>query len=118
MKLLPPALVAVLLLPLPARADNFEEARLEKEVVVNGLEDGMEMDVLPDGRILIAERAGGLKMYLPGNRRTAKLGQIPTTIFGEVGLLGMVAAPDFEHSGWVYLFFCPKDRTTTMRLSR
>src|ERR1041384_3535420 len=99
-------------------AEKYEEDRLEKRVLVNGLEDGMEMDVLPDGRVLIAERQGGLKMYIPKDGRTVKLGQIPAVVFGEVGFLGMVAAPDFDNSGWVYTFFCPKEKTTTMRLSR
>src|SRR5262245_39519339 len=94
-------------------AEKYEEDRLEKRVLVNGLEDGMEIDILPDARILIAERQGGLKIYLPKDGRTVKLGQIPTVVFGEVGFLGMVAAPDFDKTGRVYTFCCPKDKTTT-----
>src|SRR6266568_590600 len=58
------AITLALSLPLFA-AETYDEQRLEKRVLVNGLEDGMEMDVLPDGRILIAERQGALKIYLP-----------------------------------------------------
>src|SRR5262245_60534618 len=99
-------------------AEQYDENRLEKRVLVNGLEDGMEMDVLSDGRILIAERQGGLKIYLPKYGRTVKLGELPAVVFGEVGFLGMVAAPDFDTTGWVYTFFCPKANTKSMRLSR
>ncbi|MFL5339004.1 MAG: PQQ-dependent sugar dehydrogenase [Gemmataceae bacterium] len=119
MKLLLPFFI-LLLPPALTRGENpaFDPERLEKEVLVSGLEDSMEMEVLLDGRILVIERHGALKLYSPATRKTVKLGTVPTAVFGEVGLNGLAAAPDFATTGFVYLFRCPADKTTTMRVSR
>jgi hypothetical protein len=87
--------------------EPFVEDRLEKEVLVNGPAGGMEMSVLLYGRILVADRFGGLKLYNPNDNRVVKLGGVPAIIFREVGL-GMTAAPDFAQSGWIYVLYCPK----------
>jgi len=99
-------------------AEAFDEDRFEKEVLVPACTDPMEIDVLPDGRVLWIERGGNLKIYLPDKRQSVKLGHVPTAVFGEVGMLGMAADRDFATNGWVYLFFCPEKQKETMRVSR
>ena len=47
--------------------EAFDEDRFEKEVVVSACTDPMEIDVLPDRRILWIDRKGNLKMWSPAN---------------------------------------------------
>jgi cytochrome c len=98
--------------------EPFDEDRFEREILVSACTDPMGIDVLPDGRVLWIERGGTVKMYLPPKGEVAKLGTVPTAVFGEVGMLGMAADRDFARNGWVYLFFCPAQTKETMRLSR
>ncbi len=103
--------------PAPA-VEAFDEDRFEKEVLVPACTDPMGIEVLADGRVLWIERGGNLKIYLPAKRQSVKLGNVPPAVFGEVGMLGMAADRAFAKNGWVYLFFCPKQKQDTMRLSR
>src|SRR5262249_51683341 len=113
------SLAFILLLPFAVcAAEPFDPERLEKEVVVSGLEDGAEMDVLPDGRVLVVERAGVVKCYLPATKKTIKLGSVQTATFGEVGALGIAAALDFAKTGFFYILYCPKENTKVVRISR
>src|SRR5437879_1842959 len=108
------SLAFFLLIPFAVRAaEPVDPERFEKEVVVSGLEDGAEMDVLPDGRVLVVERAGGVKMFLPAAKKTVKLGSVETATFGEVGALGITAALDFDKTGFFYILYCPKENTKT-----
>src|SRR5438105_10639909 len=86
-------------------AEPFDEGRLEKQILVPACEDPMGMDVLPDGRVLFIERPGRVKVYHPDDGKTAKLGTVPTAVFGEVGMLGIAVDRQFARNGWIYLFF-------------
>jgi cytochrome c len=99
-------------------AEAFDEDRFEKEILVPACTDPMGIEVLADGRVLWIERGGNLKIYLPTSRQSLKLGNVPTAVFGEVGMLGMAADRAFSKNGWVYLFFCPEKQQNTMRVSR
>jgi cytochrome c len=98
--------------------EPFDEDRFEREILVPACTDPMGIDVLADGRVLWIERGGNLKLYVPAKQKAVKLGNVPTAVFGEVGMLGMAADRDFASNGWVYLFFCPDSQKDTMRLSR
>ena len=77
----------------------------QEELLVQGLDSPTAIDVLPDGRILVAEQRGTLRSIPPG-------GGAPTLVHalsavssqGERGLLGVVVDPDFSNNGYVYLF--------------
>ena len=62
---------AVVLLSLPlrtgfaARGPDFPEGFVD-DLVIGGLQDPMAFSFLPDGRILIAERAGAVRLYKDG----------------------------------------------------
>jgi len=113
--------VVILLLPLAAVAavaEVIDPERFEKEIVVAACNDPMQLEVLSDGRVLFIERAGAVKLYSPVNGRVTTIGQVPVELYCEVGLLGLSAAQDFDQSGQIYLFFCPKDHPDLMRLAR
>src|SRR5262245_12208400 len=93
-----------------AAPEAFESDRLEKEVVVRACDDPMQLEVLPDGRVLFIERYGRLKQFDPKAHKTEILGEIPIVLHYETGLLGFALDRSFAETGWLYLFFCPKDK--------
>ena len=68
------------------------------------LEFPWAMTVLPDGRILITEKAGRLRMWERG-RLSEPLAGLPEVVHrndkDQGGLLDIAIAPDFERDGWI-----------------
>jgi glucose/arabinose dehydrogenase len=73
------------------------------ETVAEGLDIPWEIGFLPDGRALITERPGRVRMLLPdGTLRT--VGNVDVTAEGEGGLLGLAVDPDFSQTRFVWLY--------------
>jgi glucose/arabinose dehydrogenase len=63
------------------------------------------MAFLPDGRLLVTEQRGALKVYTPGGASVA-IGGVPAVSYGGQGGLGdVVLHPDFASNGLVYLSY-------------
>ncbi|MEM7372893.1 MAG: PQQ-dependent sugar dehydrogenase [Bacteroidota bacterium] len=88
------------------------------EDLVRNLNEPMELDFLPDGRILFIERRGILKMYDPASSITQVVGQLDVHYINENGLLGMALDPDFVLNQWIYFFYTDPVRKTYQQLSR
>lgn len=62
------------------------------------------MTFLPDGRMLVTEKKGGLVLYDPARKVAIGVGGAPAVdSAGQGGLMDAVLAPDFATSGMVYL---------------
>jgi glucose/arabinose dehydrogenase len=84
-----------------ARAEG--DARVE--TVATGLETPWEIAFLPDGRALITERPGRVRLLgRDGELRPAPVAEVDVAAVGEAGLLGLAIDPDFEVNGFVYLY--------------
>jgi len=92
-----------------------EENRFTKVVLANGMDEPMEMTFLPDNRVLIVERKGGVKIIneitgeitlvatIPVNTKyTNKAGAVREA---EEGLMGVIAHPDYVTNHWIYLYY-------------
>ena len=113
------AMLGNILLAAPlGAAEPFDPTRLEKEVLVTAARDAIQLEVLPGGDVLFAEYLGGVKRWDAKSGTVSKLGQVPAFAKGEVGLLGLAVARDFERSGHLYVLFCPAAKQGTMRVSR
>ena len=83
----------------PSRVGTPE---LRVSTVVGGLAHPWDLGFLPDGRILVTERGGGLKLLSGGNAGAtatpvdADFGDLLAR--GEGGLMGMVVHPDFAQT--------------------
>lgn len=63
------------------------------------------LEFLPDGRALVSEKAGMLKM-LAGQNRVYAISGLPTVAYGGQGGLGdVVLHPDFTHNQLVYISY-------------
>jgi len=63
------------------------------------------MAFLPDGRMLVTEQRGMLKLYSPGGSSVDVRGVPQVSWFGQGGLGDVVLHPDFARNGLVYLSY-------------
>jgi glucose/arabinose dehydrogenase len=84
--------------------------------VARGLEVPWEIAFLPDGRALVTERPGRVRMLTrAGHLRRAAVARIAVAPVGEGGLLGLAVDPAFRGNRFVYLYYTTY---TGMRLER
>ncbi|MBA2515275.1 MAG: PQQ-dependent sugar dehydrogenase [Solirubrobacterales bacterium] len=73
--------------------------------VATGLEAPWEMAFLPDGRALVTERPGRVRLLSSsGELRTEPVATVEVQALGEGGLLGLAVDPDFRSNRLVYLY--------------
>ncbi len=87
--------------PRLARADGGPRV----ETVATGLDVPWEIAFLPDGRALITERGGTVRVLsADGELEDRPIARVPVSAVGEGGLLGLAVDPRFERNGFVYLY--------------
>ncbi len=94
---------------------DTEQNRFTKVVLAQKLEEPMQFEILKDGRVLLAERKGKLKLYNPATGKVTVIAQIPvstkyTSIEGVVteaedGLQGVILDPKYDVNHWIYLYY-------------
>jgi glucose/arabinose dehydrogenase len=66
------------------------------------------MDMLPDGRLLVTEKPGRLRIF-DGGRLSEPIGGVPDVVYrgarDQGGLLDVAVDPDFERTGLVYISY-------------
>lgn len=81
------------------------------ETVAGGLDHPWSLAFLPDGRMLVTERAGRLRVIERGTDgsfalRDAPVDGVPQVLaMGQAGLFDVMVDPDFAHNGVIYLSF-------------
>ena len=81
---------------------------LTSSVIARGLNSPTALDVLPDGRVLITEQAGVLRIIRNGALATSSALQIAVDNAGERGLLGVAHDPNFNSNHFIYLYHTVK----------
>ncbi len=75
------------------------------ETVVEGVEIPWALDFLPDGRMLVTERPGRLRILADG-ALSAPISGVPRVwAKGQGGMLDVAVHPDFARNGWIYLSY-------------
>ncbi len=93
------------LLPMFARAQIVEPG-FESTVVTDGLSLATTLAFTPDGRILVAEKSGTIKIIKNGvllPQPVVTLSDINT--FGDRGLIGLAVDPNFAQNGYIYVAY-------------
>jgi len=86
------------------------------EVVAEGLEIPWEIAFMPDGRALVTERPGRIRMLdEDGTLEDEPVAEVDVSGQGEGGLLGLALDPEFADNGLVYLYFTTPE---AMKLER
>ncbi len=76
------------------------------EILTEGLHTPWAVAFLPDGRKLVTERSGPLRIIDADNRLDPEpVEGIPQAVFNgpEGGMMDVALHPDFEKNGWIYL---------------
>lgn len=73
--------------------------------VAGGLADPTAAAFAPDGRLLILEKAGAVRVWTPsGGLATQPLATLAVCTKSEMGLLGLAYDPAFQTNGFLYLY--------------
>lgn len=114
---------ALFLLPFVslAQADDVitsNKQRFRVETLAEGLQNPWSIAKLPDGRFLVTERPGRLRIIENGKLLASPVEGVPEVwAKGQGGLLDVVLHPDYEKNGWIYLSFSkplPKGALTSI----
>lgn len=105
------------LLPFQTQAEHPPSVAYDTEVIVSGLAHPWGMDILPDGRFLVTEREGRLRVI----SRHGELYEMPVSGLPEVwveaqaGLFAVKLAPDYADSKLIYWSYAcgSKDDSST-----
>ncbi|WP_205941065.1 PQQ-dependent sugar dehydrogenase [Albibacterium indicum] len=95
-----------------------DSSRYTREVLVEGLDEPLQMAILPNKNILFVERKGGIKLYEEANGETKSIANIDVFSGIEDGLLGVAADPNFEKNHWIYLYYAVGGDESINRLAR
>lgn len=86
------------------KAENPEAINYTTELVVADINIPWGMAFLPDGSMLITEKAGDL-IHFKNGKKTLIEGVPEIYVRGQGGLMGIKLHPDYETNGWIYLAY-------------
>ena len=87
----------------PVHAD---ESGFRVVTLCEGLEHPWGLAFLPDGRMLVTERPGRLRVIEGGRLNSTPISGLPEIIAsGQGGLLDIALHPDYERNGWLYFSY-------------
>jgi glucose/arabinose dehydrogenase len=95
-----------------ASAERIGDAFLATAVAE--FDEPWAMTFLPDGRLLVTEKAGTLKLLDSGSGRAAEIGGVPRIAYGGQGGFGdVILHPDYARNSLLYVSYSePGDRGT------
>jgi len=82
-----------------------DENRFTKIVLEDNLDEPMELEILPDGKLIYVQRHGAIRVYDPTEESSSLVKRLNVFSKLEDGLLGMALDPKFEENNWVYFFY-------------
>jgi glucose/arabinose dehydrogenase len=103
--------VLVVLFSACASAQTYrsDEHAFRVVTVVQGLEQPWSLAFLPDGRMLVTEKAGRLRVISNGKLEPQPIAGVPqVTVHGQGGLHDVVLHPQFEKNQLVYLAYAAR----------
>lgn len=77
----------------------------ERAVVASGLNSPVDFRWLPDGRIVVAEKGGAIKIVDNGTVRTQPVITLSVNTAGERGISGLAIDPQFALNGHIYVAY-------------
>src|SRR5262245_24757465 len=90
----------------PLLTESTEKADIIVETVAGGLNRPWGLTFLPDGRMLVTERPGRLRLVTPDGKLSGPLTGVPAVYTGgQGGLLDVAIDPNFADNRLVYLTY-------------
>lgn len=98
--------------PIDNLAAQSELCAYRLETVAAGLHEPWAIAFLPDGRTLVTEKKGTLRVIEKGVLQEKPVTGIPAVdTGGQAGLFDVVPHPDFARNGWIYLAFAEPQKS-------
>jgi glucose/arabinose dehydrogenase len=91
---------------------------LTETLVASGLSSPTTLALLPDGRVLVSEQCGTLRVVKNGALLAAPMLALSVDCTGERGLLGVAADPAFATNGLLYAYYTVAQGSVHNRVSR
>ncbi|HRG16562.1 MAG TPA: PQQ-dependent sugar dehydrogenase [Pseudomonadota bacterium] len=107
-RLLSVVLALTVLMPLAVRADRIDSelGPIEVTTIASGLRSPWAVAFLPDGRYLVTERGGAMRIVDADGRIGAPLAGVPEVyVNGQGGLLDVALDPDFADNRKLYFSY-------------
>lgn len=82
-----------------------DQNRFVKEELDSYFNEPMELDLLPDGRIVFIERKGAVKLFDPETASTKTLTTVDVYTGEEDGLIGLAVDPNFKETNHIFLCY-------------
>ncbi len=95
-----------------------DPTRFVKTVLADELTEPMQFGMLPDGKILLVERRGAIKLLDPATGLLNVAYKLPVHSEEEDGLMGLAIDPKWEQNHWIYLYYSPPGKEAVNQLSR
>lgn len=97
-----------------------EDNRFTRIVLDDDLNEPIELDVMPDGKVIYIERRGNVKLYNPETRQVKLLTKFDVCTEGnyEDGMLGIAVDPKFHSNRRIYIYYSTTCEDSLQRLSR
>jgi glucose/arabinose dehydrogenase len=101
--------LAAAALPAAAQVHRSEDHAFRVVEIVRGLEQPWGLAFLPDGRMLVTEKAGSLRIVRDGKLDPEPVTGLPqVTVHGQGGLMDVALHPKFKDNGVVYLSYAAR----------
>jgi glucose/arabinose dehydrogenase len=85
---------------------------------ITGLSSATAMAQAPDGRVLVTQQGGSLRVVKNGSLLSTPFLSLTVDPAGERGLLGVALHPQFVSNGWLYVYYTTTSGGTHNRISR
>ncbi|MEZ5472137.1 MAG: PQQ-dependent sugar dehydrogenase [Marinicella sp.] len=98
--------ITLLLLFNVFEANSANSHEIEVSTFADGLDRPWGMSFLPDGRLLVTEKIGHLRLIDTNGKASEPLANmIPVKFTGQGGLLDVTIDPDFDNHPWIYFSY-------------
>lgn len=92
--------------PLTGPVIETQKQKFTIDTIATGLSNPWGIAFLPDGRMLITERKGEIRIVKDGKLLSEKIQGVPKVYaHGQGGLMDIKLHPDYESNGWIYLTY-------------
>jgi hypothetical protein len=98
--------------------EKVEMKRFVKVKLADNFDEPMEMAIMDDGKVMVIERKGAIKLFSPATNSIKKIAAMPVYTGQEDGLLGVVLDPQFSSNHFIYFYYSPNDNQPRQRVSR
>ncbi len=104
----------------PVKGTVLDSSKYTVKKLYTGFKNPWGMAWLPDGRMLVTERAGEILVFKDDKFTGVKLSGVPAVFNkGQGGLLDITLHPDYKNNKWIYISYSkPVDTLATTAIMR